>query len=425
VSAAPAKPAARAGARRRVVVTGMAGVCAIGDDWPGVAAALRSGRTGVRRIDAWDAIEGLRTRLGAPVTTPLDLSAHPRKKLRAMGRVARLAAVASERALADAGLAGSPLVSDGTLGLSFGSADGSPPPLVDYARAFGIDRSTKGVSPVGYLQFMSHTCAANLAQLFGVRGFVLPTCSACASASQAIGAGLDAIRAGRQPLMLVGGAEELHEINAAIFDGLLATSTRNDAPETTPRPFDRARDGLVIGEGAAALVLEELAHARARGARIVAELLGYGSCCDGAHLTEPDAAGMQRAMELALADAGIGAGDVGYVNAHATATEVGDVAESLATHAVFGPDVPVSTQKGHLGHTLGACGALEAWITIGAMNEGWLPPTANLTDPDPRCAPLDFVMGAPRAAEIDVAVSNNFGFGGIDTSLVLARWREG
>lgn len=410
-------------ARRRVVVTGMAGICALGDAWPEVAAALRTGRTGVRVMDAWADLEGLRTRLGAPVTAALDLSAHPRKKLRAMGRVARLAAVASERALADAGLAGSPLVSDGTLGLSFGSADGSPPPLVDYARAFGIDRSTKGVSPIGYLQFMSHTCAANLAQLFGVRGFVLPTCSACASSSQAIGAGLDAIRLGRQPLMLVGGAEELHEINAAIFDGLLATSVRNDTPERTPRPFDRDRDGLVVGEGAGALVLEELEHARARGARIHAELAGYGSCCDGAHLTEPDAAGMQRAMELALADAGVAAGEVGYVNAHATATDLGDVRESLATHAVFGARVPVSSQKGHLGHTLGACGALEAWITIAAMNEGWLPPTANLTDPDPRCAPLDHVMGAPRAADVELAVSNNFGFGGIDTSLVLRRWR--
>lgn len=411
-------------ARRRVVVTGMAGLCALGDAWPAVAAALRNGDTGVRRIDAWGGLEGLRTRLGAPVAGALDLSAHPRKKLRAMGRVARLAAIASERALADAGLAGSPLVSDGTLGLSFGSASGSPPALVEYARAFGVEHSTKGVSPIGYLQFMSHTCAANLAQLFGVRGLVVPTCSACASASQAIGVGLDAIRLGRQPLMLVGGAEELHEINAAIFDGLLATSTRNDEPERTPRPFDRARDGLVVGEGAGALVLEDLAHARRRGARIHAEVLGYGSCCDGTHLTEPDATGMQRAMALALADAGVAAGAVGYVSAHATATEAGDIAESVATHAVFGANVPVSSQKGHLGHTLGACGALEAWITLAAMNEGWLPPTANLTEPDPRCAPLDHVMGAPRAAEIELAVSNNFGFGGIDTSLVLRRWRE-
>lgn len=405
-------------------MTGMSGVCAIGDSWPAVAGALRKGRTGIRQLEAWGSIEGLRTHLGAPVTTPVDLSAHPRKKLRGMGRVARLAAVASERALADAGLAGSPAVSDGTLGLCFGSADGSPPPLVDYARAFGIDRSTKGVSPVGYLQFMSHTCAANLALLFGVRGLVVPTCSACASSSQAIGIGLDAIRLERQPLVLVGGAEELHEINAAIFDGLLATSTRNEAPEATPRPFDRARDGLVVGEGAGALVLEDLAHARARGARIHAELLGYATCCDGAHLTEPDANGMQRAMELALADAGVSAREVGYVNAHATATELGDIAESVATHAVFGEHVPVSSQKGHMGHTLGACGALEAWVTIAAMNEGWLPPTANLTQPDPRCAPLDYVMGAARPAEIELAVSNNFGFGGIDASLVFRRWRE-
>jgi 3-oxoacyl-[acyl-carrier-protein] synthase II len=414
-----------AAGRRRVVVTGMGGMCALGGDWPTLRDALRAGHTGVRVVPAFAEIEGLRTRLGAPVGSELDLSHHPRKKLRGMGRVARLAAVASERALAAAGLAGSPLVSDGTLGMAFGSTDGSPPPLVDYARAFGVERSAKGVSPVGYLQFMSHTCAANLAQLFEVRGMVLPTCSACTSGSQAIGAGLDAIRAGRHPLMLVGGAEELHEISVAVFDLLLATSVRNDAPESTPRPFDRERDGLVVGEGAGALVLEALEHARRRGATIFAEVLGYGTNCDGAHLTVPEASGMRRAMELALEDARLPASAVGYVNAHATATEVGDLAESEATHAVFGARVPVSSQKGHLGHTLGACGALEAWITIEALREGWLPPTRNLETPDPRCAPLDHVLGDGRSAQVETAVSNNFAFGGINTSLVLRPWREG
>ncbi len=170
--------------------------------------------------------------------------------------------------------------------------------------------------------------------------------------------------------MITGGAEEFHQIDAAVFDILYATSTRNDEPESTPRPFDAARDGLVVGEGAGTLVLEELEHARARGARILAEVIGYGTNCDGAHVTNPDAGSMERVMRLALEDAGCAASEIDYVNAHGTATEVGDVAESQATFAVFGDGVPVSTVKGYIGHTLGACGALEAWITIEMMRDG-------------------------------------------------------
>ncbi len=234
-------------ARKRVVVTGMGGVCALGESWDGVREGLRSGRSGITTIPAWESIEGLRTRLGAPVTTLLDLEHFGRKKLRGMGRVARLAARSAHEALADAGLWGDARVSDGTLGLAFGSTSGSPPALVAYSRAFGIERSTKGIGPVDYLKLMSHTVAANLAQLFEIRGRVIPTCSACTSGSQAIGAGMEAILLGRQPVMLVGGAEELHEIESSVFDMLLATSTRNDAPEQTPRPFDVDRDGLVVG----------------------------------------------------------------------------------------------------------------------------------------------------------------------------------
>jgi len=412
-------------ARRRVVVTGGGGLCALGRGWPAVREALRSGRSGVRIVPAWERVEGLRTRLGAPVADADLAHALPRKAARGMGRVALLAALAAQDALADAGLAGHAVVSDGTMGLAFGSTSGSPPSLVAYARAFGVEHSMKGVSPADYLRLMSHTTVANLSILLGVRGRTLSTCSACTSGSQAIGAGYEAILLGRQPVMLVGGAEELHEIEAGVFDMLLATSTRHDEPTRTPRPFDADRDGLVVGEGAAALVLEDLAHARGRGARILAELVGYGSCADGAHLTNPDVAGMRRALELALDDAGLPAREIGYVNAHATATDVGDVAESEATHAVLGARVPVSSLKGHFGHTLGACGALEAWCTIGMLREGWLGPTLNLERPDPRCAPLDHVMGAPRETRVELAMSNNFAFGGIDTSLVFRRWSEG
>ena len=411
-------------ARRRVVVTGMGGICAIGATWQSVRDGLRSGRSGIMTMPEWASIEGLRTRLGAPVTDPVDLERFGRKKLRGMGRVARLAALAADAALADAKLRGEPFISDGTLGLAFGSTSGSPPALVAYGQAFGIDRSTRGVGPLDYLKLMSHTVAANLAQLFEIRGRVIPTCSACTSGSQAIGAGMEAILLGRQPAMLVGGAEELHEVESSVFDMLLATSTRNDAPEQSPRPFDIDRDGLVVGEGAGALVLEDLDFARRRGATIQAEVLGYATSCDGLHLTSPDAGGMQRVMALALSDADLSPRDIDYVNAHATATQMGDVAESAALHAIFGPRVPVSSLKGHMGHTLGACGALEAWCTIAMMNEGWVAPTLNLARVDPQCAPLDYVVAAPRDIPIRHAMSNNFAFGGVNTSLVFRRWDE-
>lgn len=410
--------------RKRVVVTGMGGVCALGASWQVVRDGLRSGRSGIATMSEWGSIEGLRTRLGAPVEDLLELERYGRKKLRGMGRVARLAALAADAALADAKLRGDPCVGDGTLGLAFGSTSGSPPALLAYGRAFGIDRSTRGVGPLDYLKLMSHTVPANLAQLFGIRGRVIPTCSACASGSQAIGAGLEAILLGRQPAMLVGGAEELHVVESSVFDVLLATSTRNDEPERTPRPFDVDRDGLVVGEGAGALVLEDLDFARSRGATIQSEVVGYATSCDGLHLTNPDAEGMQRVMALALLDAGLAPSDIDYVNAHATATRLGDVAESIATHATFGSRTPVSSLKGHMGHTLGACGALEAWCTIAMMNEGWVAPTLNLVGVDPDCAALDYVVGGPRDLPIRHAMSNNFAFGGVNTSLIFRRWDE-
>ena len=403
---------------RRVVVTGMAGLCALGSDWASVREGLRSGRSGVRRLPELAAVAGLRTELGAPAAFERP-AAWPRKAVRSMGRVAQLAARATELALADAGLAGSPDLRDGTTGIAYGSTSGSPPDLVAYARAFGVDRSAKGVTPTQYLRLMSHTCAANLAAFLGVRGRIVPTTSACTSGSQAIGYGYEAIRFGRAERMLCGGAEELHPIEAAVFDLLFAASTRNAEPHATPRPFDADRDGLVIGEGAATLVLEERERARARGARVLAEVVGFGTNCDGAHLTSPDAGGMEAVMRLALADAGLAPADVGYVSAHATATDLGDVAEAGATGRVFGDRVPVSSLKGHLGHTLGACGALEAWLTIAMLREGWAAPTLNLERPDPRCAGLDHVVSAPRPLAAELAASHNFAFGGVNTALVL------
>jgi 3-oxoacyl-[acyl-carrier-protein] synthase II len=405
---------------RRVVVTGMAGLCALGCDWPSVRRGLQQGVSGVTRIPAFAEIEGLGTQLGAPVAFERP-PGWPRKAVRSMGRVSLLAARATEQALAQAGLTGSPLLRDGSTGIAYGSTSGSPPDMVSYAEAFGARRSTKGVTPTEYLRLMSHTCPANLAAFFGVRGRIVPTPSACTSGSQAIGFGYEAIRFGRAERMLCGGAEELHPIQAAVFDLLFAASTRNEAPQQTPRPFDASRDGLVVGEGAATLVLEEREQARARGALVLAEVVGFGTNCDGGHLTAPDVDGMEAAMRLGLADAGLAPGDVGYVCAHATATEQGDRAESEATRRVFGAGTPISSLKGHLGHTLGACGALEAWLSLEMLREGWCAPTLHLTRPDPECAELDYVMGAPRTLAPEFVASHNFAFGGVNTSLVFRR----
>jgi 3-oxoacyl-[acyl-carrier-protein] synthase II len=410
--------------RRRVVVTGMAGLCPLGQSWSEVGEKLRAGVSGVSAMPEWEQYTGLRTRLAAAVPD-FALPAHyPRKKVRTMGRVALLATRATELALEDAALLGSPEVTNGAMGIAYGSTTGSPPAMEVYARMFQAEHSVKGIAATDYPQFMSHTCAANLGLFFGIRGRVIPTCSACTAGSQAIGYACEAIRHGRQTLMVAGGAEELHPINAAVFDIVFATSVRNETPQKTPRPFDVARDGLVVGEGSGTLVLEELEHAQKRNARIHGEVVGFGTNCDGTHMTNPDAEGMKAVMELALADAGLKADDIGYVNAHGTGTELGDIAESLATACVFGRGVPVSSFKGHTGHTLGACGALEVWMAIQMLREGWVAPTLNLEQPDPRCADLDYIRNKPRLKRVGYFMSNNFAFGGINTSLIFRPWSD-
>lgn len=410
--------------KRRVVVTGMAGLTPLGLDWKQVGEGLRTGRSGVEHVAELGEIDGLNTRLGARAKDFEVPRHYPRKKLRAMGRVSLLATRATELALEDAGLLDDPVIRSGRTGISYGSNSGSPPALSIYAHKLFAGKTLRGIAASDYLKFMSHTCAANLAAFFEVRGRIIPTSSACASGSQGIGYGYDAIRFGQQDVMLTGGSDEFGEIDVAVFDVLYAASTRNDEPQSTPRPFDVTRDGLVVGEGAGCFVLEALEHARARGAHIHAEVLGYATNCDGRHLTNPDPAGMQQVMRLGLEDAELDATDIDYVNAHATGTEAGDIAESAATLAVFGDRKPVSTLKGHLGHTLGACGVLEAWITIEMMREGWLAPTLHLENVDPRCAPLDYVRDEPRPCQARIAVSNNFGFGGVNTSLVLKTWLD-
>ena len=405
---------------RRVVVTGAGGVTALGNDWPSIRARIEAGETATRTMADWDRLDGLNTRLAAPIAGFDVDDRYPRKKLRTMGRVSRLATFASERALQDAGLLGAPELSKGRTGIAYGSSFGSTAPVVAFADLI-TKGTTRNLTATSYIQMMSHTAAVNIGLFFGLTGRIITTSSACTSGSQGIGYAYETIRHGLQDIMVAGGAEELCPSMAAVFDTLYATSTRNDQPETSPRPFDKDRDGLVIGEGAATLILEERDHALARGARILAEIIGFGTNSDGNHVTQPQPETMQGALHLALQDAGLDAGAIGFVNGHGTATDWGDIAESQATEAVIGRATPFHTLKGHFGHSLGACGAIELWLAMAMMADGWFPATANLDVVDPRCAPLDYVMGEARRIDTEHLMSNNFAFGGINTSLIIRR----
>ncbi|HKM96744.1 MAG TPA: beta-ketoacyl-ACP synthase [Buttiauxella sp.] len=407
---------------RRVVVTGMGGVTAFGDNWQDVAAGLRSGKNAVRHMAEWQIYNGLNTMLGAPVENFTVPEHYTRKRIRAMGRVSLLATRATELALAQAGLLDDPILTSGETGIAYGSSTGSTGPVSEFATML-TEKHTRNITGTTYVQMMPHTAAVNAGLFFGLRGRVIPTSSACTSGSQAIGYAWEAIRHGYQTVMVAGGAEELCPSEAAVFDTLFATSQRNDQPKSTPAPFDKQRDGLVIGEGAGTLILEDLDHALARGATIYAEIVGFHTNCDAAHITQPQKETMQICIESSLRSAGLAASDIGYINAHGTATDRGDIAESHATAAVFGANTPISSLKSYLGHTLGACGALEAWMSIKMMREGWFAETLNLTQPDEACGELDYIIGEARKIETEFVQSNNFAFGGINTSLVMRRWR--
>jgi 3-oxoacyl-[acyl-carrier-protein] synthase II len=406
--------------RRRVVVTGMSGVSALGHDWSHIKENMQRGKTGTRYMPAWADIEGMNTRLAAPIQ-PLSLEGRwPRKKMRTMGTIAQYAVYATEKALEDAGLIEHAILQSGRTGVAYGSSFGSTEPMTEFADLV-FHRSLKKLTATSYIRMMGHTTAVNIGLFWGINGRIIPTSTACTSGSLSIGYGTENIRYSMQDVIIAGGAEELCPSMAAIFDTLYATSTCNQTPEATPRPFDKDRDGLVIGEGAATLILEEYEHAKARGATMYAEVVGFGTNTDGNHVTQPAAETMEVAMRLALQDAGLSPDDIGFVNGHGTATEFGDISETIATAAVFKKGVPIHSLKSYFGHTLGACGALEAWLCIEMMRCGWFAPTVNLKNVDTRCASLDYVMNEGRALEVEYVMSNNFAFGGINTSVIFKR----
>lgn len=405
----------------RVVITGIGGICAFGDTWSQIKASFDSGRNAVRVMPEWDRYTELNTKLAAPIAAFAPPSHWTRKQLRSMGKVSQLAVYAAERALADAGLLGDPSISDGRMGVACGSSTGSTADICAFGNML-LNGVTDDLNANSYVRMMPHTTAANISIFFGLKGRIIPTSSACTSGSQGIGYAYEAIRYGRQAMMLAGGAEELCPSEAIVFDSLYATSQQNDTPELSPRPYDRSRDGLVIGEGASILVLESLSHAQARGATIHAELIGFGCNADGTHITRPEAKTMRIAMQQALDDTGLPPSEIGYVNGHGTATEQGDIAETVATNALFGTDMMISSQKSYLGHTLGACGALESWFSIEMLKSGQYIPTLNLSEVDPRCGELDYIRDNVRHADIECVMNNNFAFGGINTSLIFRRW---
>ena len=314
----------------RVVVTGMAGLTSLGADWPTIKAAMQAGRTGIRHMTEWDRLEDLRTKLGGAIDDFDHTAVFSRKKGRSMGRVGVMAVHTAETALAQAGLLEDPRLHAGRAGVAYGSSYGSTPPTHDFVHFVNTGKAT-GLNATSYIRMMSHTTAVNIGVACRLTGRVITTSSACTSGSQGIGYAFEAIRYGKADIMIAGGGEELCPSMAVVFDTLFATSTSNDSPQTASRPFDRDRNGLVIGEGAATLVLENAELARARGATVLAEIIGFATNADGAHITQPAAGTQAIAQRLALEDAGITPQEVQFVSGHGTATDHGDVVEAQST----------------------------------------------------------------------------------------------
>lgn len=405
---------------KRVVITGMGAVSPYGRGVAPLMEGLFSGRGAVRYAPELEGIQGLRTRVASKVTgvDPMEI---PRKHRRSMSDMSIFAVLACREALAQAGVA-TERISGGRLGISIGSTVGSTQAVEDLFRDFFTDSSLERMKSTTFFHIMNHSCAANVAQALEITGRMLAPAAACATGSLAVGMGFETIALGRQDMMLCGGADEFHPLTSATFDIMNAAAAgTGDAPERKSRPFDRTRDGVVCGEGAGVLLLESLDSALERGAPILAEVVGFATVSDPSSIANPNAESMETCMRLALEDASVSAEKIGYVNAHATGTVQGDMAESKAIHGIFGSAVPVSSLKGHLGHTMAASGSLELIAAVEMMRLGRLVPTLNLDEVDPDCAPLRYLQGTEDAS-IDVFIKNSFALGGVNSSLVVRRF---
>src|SRR5256884_5037200 len=405
--------------QRRVVVSGLGAVTPLGADPPPGGRRLRAGESGAGPLTAFPA-DGQPVRIACEASEFEPERWLDREALDRLDRVAQFAVAAARMAEADAGLqiAGEPE----RVGASIGTAQGG---LSSLESSYGELLESGRIEHSWMEAFLPSRAAAAVSLELGTRGPLCAPCTACAASAMAVGDGYDAIRLGRAEVMLCGGAEAgISELSLAGFAAMRALSRRNDDPARASRPFDADRDGFVMGEGAAVLVLEEAEHARARGATVYAELAGYGMSSDAFHMTEPDPHGMgqARAVASALADAGLGPDDVDYVNAHASSTGIGDATETAALKRALGEEkarsIPISSIKGATGHCLGAAGAVEAAATVLALRDDVVPPTINYETPDPQCD-LDYVPNEARRLPVRVAMSNSFGFGGHNAVLVF------
>ena len=406
---------------RRVVITGMGTVSPFGRGIDGLMAGLVAGRSGVVRVPALAEITGMRTRVAA-LATGVVAAEIPRKFRRSMSNMSVFATLACQDAAAMAGL-GAEELGGGRLGVSIGSTTGSPQTMEEFFKDFGLDHSLERMKSTLFFHIMNHSCASNVAQALGVTGRILAPAAACSTSCHAVGYAAEMIGLGKQDLMLCGGADEFHPLTSGTFDIMNAASTAfNDSPTSTPRPFDRDRDGIVCGEGCGILLLESLESAQRRGATVLAEIVGFATNSDPGSIAHPDPASIGQCMRLALADAELTPDRVDYVNAHATATEQGDIAECAAIAELFGCATPTSSLKGHLGHAMAASGTLELAACVEMIRQGFLVPTLNLDEIDPLCAGVLHPRGI-REQQVGVVIKNNFALGGVNSSIILRRYQ--
>ncbi len=410
--------------KRRVVVTGMGAVSPLGLDVPTLWQGIQEGRSGIGPLTLFES-ESLETTFAGEVKGFDPANYMDRKEARRTDRFVQLVVAATREAIASSGLKIAAENSE-DVGVFLGSGIGGLDTLTTQHEVLRT-RGPGRVSPFLVPAMITNMAAGQISIITGAKGPNLCTTSACASAAHAIGEAAETIRRGWACAMIAGGSEApLTPLGVAAFNSARAISTRNDSPETASRPFDATRDGFVLSEGAAVLILEDLEHALRRNAPVLAELVSYAATADAFHITQPPQGGegAARAIRMALKHSQLSTDEVSYINAHGTSTEAGDIAETLAIKAVFGERayrIPVSSSKSQFGHLLGAAGALEAIVSILAIQHNLLPPTINLHQPDPLCD-LDYVPNTARPASVDVVLSNSFGFGGHNVSLALQRF---
>jgi 3-oxoacyl-[acyl-carrier-protein] synthase II len=411
--------------RRRVVITGLSCVTALGESVDQVFEALCAGRSGVSTIENFDTSAYPVHIAGEIKAFEIDKYVDKRDSKR-MDRFTQFAMAAAIQAVPDSGLDISK-EDPYRIGAIVGTGIGGIKEIEEQHLKL-LDKGPRGVSPFCVPRLMSNAACGNIAIQFGLRGPNFCVTSACASGNHSIGEAFDNIAYGRSDIQITGGSEAaVTRIGLASFCAARSLSTRNDNPKAASRPFDKDRDGFVLAEGAGILILEEYEHAKKRGARIYAEVLGFGATDDGYHITAPlpDGTGAAKAMEFALADAGIRPDKVDYINAHGTGTELNDVAETTAIKTVFGPHaykLSISSTKSCLGHMLGATAAVELIVCAMVINKGIIPPTINLENPDPACDPkLDFVPLKAKSRKVNIAISNSLGFGGHNSCIVIGR----